>query len=87
MTTTTQIRDVTITWESCGPHWHELPAIADQVSAGIHRRTQSGETDEQFLDRVAAEIAAEFATQAGGATGADGFAFSAHLVFANSLAD
>ncbi len=79
MTTATAIRDVIVTWESFGPHWHELPAIADQVSAGTHRRTQSGETGEQFLDRVAAEIAAEFAAQAGIASGADGFAFSARF--------
>ena len=81
MMTETAIRDVIVTWESFGLHWHELPAIADQVSAGTHRRTQSGETDKQFLDRVAAEIAAEFAAQSGDATGADGFAFSAR--FAN----
>lgn len=74
--TSTRVREVNVTWNSFGSHMKELSDIADSVSWGTHRKNQGDETDEQFLDRVANEIRDEFLTQAGEATGADGFAFS-----------
>ena len=73
--TATRVRAVRVEWQANGGHYNVLDELADQVSAGMHHRTQSGETDEEFLGRVADEIRREFLEQAGDATGADGFAF------------
>lgn len=75
MTTTTEIRRVRCSFNYfCGAS-PELIAIAHQIADGVHHRTQSGESDESFLERVAAEITAAFLAEAGESTGADGFAF------------
>lgn len=75
----TTVRKVNVIWESSGYVFPALREIAERVSAGVHHRTQSGETDEQFLERVADEIRRDFLAEAGEATGADGFSFAATL--------
>ena len=74
------VRRVCVDYNYFGTVWSDLPAIASGVSSGVHHRTQSGESDEDFLRRVAAEIEREFMEQAGDVTGAANFAFTARLV-------
>lgn len=53
----------------------ELIRIAHEIADGVHHRTQSGESDEEFLERVSDELRSDFLQQAGKSSGAEGFAF------------
>lgn len=75
----TTVRRLRVTYCYTGSVWTGLPALADEISVGVHHRTQSGETDDQFLDRIDAEFQREFNQQAGEATGAGSFVFSAEF--------
>lgn len=71
----TRVRRLICQFEySCGVS-PDLIAIAHRVADGVHHRTQSGETDEQFRERVAEEIRGQFLEEAGEFTGADAFGF------------
>lgn len=72
-----KVRKVRINYEYSGKIKKELPDVAARVSEGVHHRTQSGETDKQFLERIANEIRHEFLSEAENATGTEGFSFSA----------
>lgn len=74
-----RVRHVRISWESFGPHRDALAEIADNLTLGVHHRSQSENSDERFLERVAEDTRQEFLRHAGESTGADGFSFTATI--------
>jgi len=71
-------RKIVTSYDHGGPHWHQLPALAESLCRSSDAQ-RIDESDEEFCQRIAAEIGAEFVAQAGAATGAENFVFSVFL--------